>query len=316
MTSLFQPLSSQVAIVDSEGKPTAQFARLLQKLGLAAELKLNADGTIGIADDSITEAMIQDDAVTLPKIEDISDDRVLGNNNGSAASPEELTASEVLDMIGATHGDILYRDSDDWQVLAPGNDGDVLTTHGSSADPTWETPSAGGGGAWTLINSGGTTFTTASTVDIPLASGYVAHQIIFYATFSTDAGDLNAQVTTDNFSTVKSGVSDYNYNSWRGNTSGNSNTTSNGTTLIKMITNKGSAAGDDATGEFTVWFADDSAKLTALTKRITYGIGGGASPGIEVGDGRYLTAATVNGIRLAPSTGTMTGSYRIYGLTG
>lgn len=215
MPSLFQPLSSQVAIVDEEGRPTAEFARLLQKLGLAAELKLNADGTIGIADDSITEAMIQDDAVTLPKIEDISDDRVLGNNNGSAASPEELTASEVLDMIGATHGDILYRDSADWQVLAPGTAGQVLQTNGSGADPSWVTSSSAG--AWALA---GTSWAATGVYDQAVdgaqanvsfldLAGKTDIMVIMAATTLSVSGQEQLQVSTNNGSTWFTTSGDY-----------------------------------------------------------------------------------------------------------
>lgn len=73
-----------------------------------------------------------------------TNDRVLGLDTGAPAAAAELTASEVLDWVGATHGNILYRDSGGWAVLAPGTAGDVLTTQGAAADPTWETPAGSG----------------------------------------------------------------------------------------------------------------------------------------------------------------------------
>lgn len=46
--------------------------------------------------------------------------------------------SALLDLIGSTQGDILYRDADDWLALAPGTLDDVLTTGGPGANPSWK----------------------------------------------------------------------------------------------------------------------------------------------------------------------------------
>lgn len=153
----------------------------------------------------------------------------------------------------------------------------------------------------------------ASSADIPLPSGYSRLRIVIYATFSTDGGNLTAQFTDDNFATVESGASDYNYSSWRVNTSATADDTSNAASSILLLTNKGNAAGDDLAGEIDVYFAGDSSKITRLMKSLTHGIGGSASPGAERGDGAYLTASAINGIRIAPSTGTMTYSAFVYG---
>jgi hypothetical protein len=46
--------------------------------------------------------------------------------------------------LNPSQGDIIFYDGSDWVSLAAGTDGDVLTTHGAGADPTWE---VGGGSA-------------------------------------------------------------------------------------------------------------------------------------------------------------------------
>lgn len=59
---------------------------------------------------------------------------------------EQQDVSDSLDAIGQATGDILYRSSAGWRVLAPGADGRALTTHGPGVVPDWQ-PS---GGAWAL----------------------------------------------------------------------------------------------------------------------------------------------------------------------
>ena len=62
-------------------------------------------------------------------------------------SMTERSIQGLLDLIGSQQGTILYRASDTWRPLLPGSSGRVLTTHGPSADPTWE-PGGGSGGGY------------------------------------------------------------------------------------------------------------------------------------------------------------------------
>ncbi len=68
-------------------------------------------------------------------------------------------AGGLLDQIGAAEGDILYRGASAWLALAPGTSGDVLTTGGSSAAPSW----APAGGSSTPIVPSGTSFPGSPT---------------------------------------------------------------------------------------------------------------------------------------------------------
>jgi hypothetical protein len=97
---------------------------------------VTAAGTI--ANNAVTYAKLQDASATA---------RVLGRKSPSAGDYEECTLSDILDFIGsATRGDILYRGASTWVRLPADTDGKVLTTHGASANPTWETPAGGGSG--------------------------------------------------------------------------------------------------------------------------------------------------------------------------
>lgn len=84
---------------------------------------------------------------------------VLSGNTASA--PTFKTVSEVLDAIGNTQGNIIYRGSAGWESLAVGTSGQVLTTNGVGANPAWT--SVSGVGTVTSVDvSGGTTGLTTS----------------------------------------------------------------------------------------------------------------------------------------------------------
>jgi hypothetical protein len=112
---------------------TAAGRTLLTAADAAAQRTALALGSLATLS-TVGTSQIDTDAVTLPKIQDIADKRVLGNNSGASASPSELTVSTILDWIGSTRGNILYRGASGWSVLA-GSDKKLLQSKGSSADP-------------------------------------------------------------------------------------------------------------------------------------------------------------------------------------
>jgi hypothetical protein len=90
----------------------------------------------------------------IPALAAIADGDVLANTSGGSAAPVATTISTVIDhALGNTQGDVLYRNSSGWVVLAPGTSGQVLTTGGTSANPSWTTVS-GGGGSGTVTSVG------------------------------------------------------------------------------------------------------------------------------------------------------------------
>lgn len=91
---------------------------------------------------------IANDAVTYAKMQNVSAaGRILGRKTSGAGDTEECSLSDVLDFIGsAAQGDILYRGASGWARLAAGTAGQVLSTGGAGADPSWATASGGGMG--------------------------------------------------------------------------------------------------------------------------------------------------------------------------
>lgn len=84
---------------------------------------------------------------------------VSGDLSGNLPNP---TVTD-LTITGEEQGSVLYFDGGNWVQLPPGEDGYVLTTHGTAA-PTWEEASSGSGGTSIVVM----TTPGTSSVTIPL----------------------------------------------------------------------------------------------------------------------------------------------------
>lgn len=109
-------------------------------------LGIGADGDVLTVDSSQTDGM-KWAALTIGL--DIGVTPISGSTAGDILISDgtylqESTLTALLDSnFGNVQGDILYRDSTGWKVLAPGTSGYFLKTQGVAANPTW---AAGGGG--------------------------------------------------------------------------------------------------------------------------------------------------------------------------
>lgn len=113
---------------------------------------------------------------SLSQLPSISNSSVLGNNSGGTAVPSALSASNVLDFIDTTQGDVLYRNGTIWTVLPPGTNGQILTTGGPAANPAWTTVSGTGTVTSVATNNGltGGPITTTGTIGLAsIATGNV-----------------------------------------------------------------------------------------------------------------------------------------------
>jgi len=95
---------------------------------------------------SATGATIGTSPIWTDANKQIADGQVLGNVSGSTGVPVGVTLSALLDKISNTHGAVLYRGASGWTALGAGAAGQVLTSGGAGADPSWQTPAGGGGG--------------------------------------------------------------------------------------------------------------------------------------------------------------------------
>ncbi len=91
---------------------------------------------------SVIKAYVQAafDAIYVPLSRTLN----IGGSSQSLAANRTWTTNTILEGIGSpVQGNILYRGASNWVLLAPGTDGNQLTTHGASANPTWDNPASG-----------------------------------------------------------------------------------------------------------------------------------------------------------------------------
>ena len=90
--------------------------------------------------------------------------------------------SALLDKIGSTQGDILYRAASAWTALPPGTAGQLLQSGGAAANPSWVTFNA-----LPSIADGDTLANTSGATAIPIATGLSAY--LDYV-FGNSQGDI------------------------------------------------------------------------------------------------------------------------------
>jgi len=168
------PTASQPAFTDISGTlaaaqcptPTASSIGCVQSLTPTTSRWVNTISTAGVPGTSQPNFTDIAGNASLAQLPSISNSSVLGNASGGTAVPSALTASQVLDFIGSTQGQVLYRGASGWAVLGVGTSGQVLTTNGAAANPSWATVT--GTGTVTNVATGtgltGGPITTTGTI--------------------------------------------------------------------------------------------------------------------------------------------------------
>jgi hypothetical protein len=170
------PALSQPAFTDISGtlapaqcpSPSATTIGCVESFTAPANQFINAISTSGIPSSAQPTFANIAGSITLSQLPSISNNSVLGNNSGGTAIPSALSASNVLDFIGSVQGDVLFRGAAGWLVLAPGTSGQVLSTGGAAANPTWTTVTGTGTVTSVATNNGitGGPITSSGTVGL------------------------------------------------------------------------------------------------------------------------------------------------------
>ena len=123
-----------------------------------------------------------------------------GSANGDSVRYEQL----IQQIAGGAHGDLYFRGSStDERLAIGGSSGMVLTSHGASKDPIWQTVTAGGGGhSFTATNStevlnDNTPPTSFTDLDLTSATSADAVAVSLHTAY-TDSGVGNNQSVRKN----------------------------------------------------------------------------------------------------------------------
>lgn len=164
----------------------AVLGRAAASSGVMAAISAGADDRVlarlagSLSFGQLTVGMAPANLWTFAKIVQMANQRVAGRNTAGTGDIEEVTATQLLDWIGATRGSVLYRGAAGWAALTPGTSGFFLQSQGAGADPVYAS-AAGGSEFWSrvrrtsdnTINNGntGATLTSDSVLQIALAAG-------------------------------------------------------------------------------------------------------------------------------------------------
>lgn len=170
-----------------------------------------------------------------------------------------------------------------------------------------------GGGSGDYIFIGRTVVTTLSAVDIALSDTYDSFHIEFYFTPSNDGIGLDAAVSDDNFATVEAGATDYHYSRITHAATSTGVVSSNGTTIISILATAsiGNAASEYSAGTIEIINAKETAP-THIRADLNYVTAAAAFGGARTIAG-FKPTQSINGLRITPTAGTVTGFYKIWG---
>lgn len=213
------------------------------------------------------------------------------------------TASDILNMIGNTQGQILYRNASGWVSLPPGTDGQFLQTKGSAANPQWAN-----GVGWVLLSTVNASAASSVTFDASyITSTYNAYEIVFdSAVAGTFDVNMQLRVSNDNCSTTK--------------TSGYVNTSpSNLVTAYVDLGSHWANTTSHGVANGSIRFSKPSGSdMTIFDLTSNYWTTPGSGGGLTHLDiaGYWATAGALNCVRIIPSSGTVTGNFHLFGIAG
>ena len=137
-------------------------------LNLPVAVSLSGGESVPLVQGGVTKRAAANLFATLTALPSIANNTMLANTSGSTAAPVSTTQTLMLDTIGSTQGDILFRAASAWVRLAAGTSGQVLKTLGAGANPVWGAAAVGASGSDTQIQ-----FNTAGALDANSGLTYV-----------------------------------------------------------------------------------------------------------------------------------------------
>ena len=264
---------------------------------------------IGVPNDaSVSADKLASNAVTTSKILDanVTTSKILDAN--ITTSKLQDNAVSLSKMASGVDGSIISFDSSTNPVLiAPGNDGQVLTSAGAGAQPAFEDA---GGGAWAVLSSG--TFSSVSSVAI---TGITKTTQIIFSGVTVTTNNTGFGVKYSNDAGVSYEATGY-YQGIRfvKSDAGVGHVARVNTTSIRMDNNSvGNSAGKVASLDLTVYNPQDAGTYTAARIN-TQHVDDTGTTMHYFGGAIYQVAEAVNAINVAPDAGNFSGTYTVFEL--
>ena len=223
------------------------------------------------------------------------------------SSPSGATFLPIGSESGLTaHGVVIAEGNGAFVATSAGTAGQVLTSNGAVADPTFQNAASGGPVLIQTINA-----SSSSSIDFTTGiTGYGQYEVQWYSVVTSVVTTFqNIQFSTDGGSTWQN--TNYNYSSVVAfpNSGGQQGSAGQSSIVICTVTT------DSATLPWSGWQRFQNF-ATTLSKS-TYGQNISQFNGclqFEV-SGYWAGAGTVNGIRFIPDTGVYTsGTFKLYGI--
>lgn len=239
-------------------------------------------------------------------------------SNGASADPSFTTAVVAGGGTGATSFtaySVLCGGTTSTgtvqNVSGVGTSGQILTSNGASALPTWQTGPAGSG-AWIQLSSQTASASSSLTFTSIISATYTTYVLVYSnVSVGTDLAAVEIQVSNDNGSTYKStsyqsGVAAWSYNSvsW-------SNASS--TSAILLISALHSGLGNDTMAGYLYMYNVGNGGNFTTSGSTNYFNTAAASQQLLVG--RYADTG-INAFKVIASSGTFSGKFVLYGITG
>lgn len=248
----------------------------------------------------------------------IADSSLLANASGGVAVPSATTLSAFIDhAISSTQGSILYRNATSWVALGPGTSGQVLTTAGAAANPSWSSASSGLVLLATTNASGAASVVFNSTYITSTYRKYIVEIDSLFAANGGIAIDLYMTISVNNGSTYV--AANYLYaGSWQ-DTSGTTvhGVSSSGDSHFDLtLATAGISAVSTGVSQLTVKFSNPSnSKYLDVTWDGSCW-DNGLLTNIN-GSGINTNSATaINAIKFVSGNGAaLTGTFKLYGLS-
>jgi hypothetical protein len=254
----------------------------------------------------------------------IGSGNLLGNAGAISATASDTTLTDLLDRaFGSTEGGLIVRGALAWQGLAASStSGQALCSNGAGLTPSYRTVGAGGGGALVLLQA--QTASASATLDFTSwqSASYDEYVIEFVnITPSTTGLTFNVRASTNGGSTWDSSTI-YNSSQFAFSSAGSTtNGILNGNALQIYPLNGRSMSTTGTQG------LSGQLKMYSTSGLYTQWIGHLLGPdnvnnastqnnpqGLEI-RGLYASSTLINGLRFFPSSGSFSGTIRIYGVS-